>query len=217
MSRGVFAWPVESEPSWPVVIAWSMSSASPERHSPTMIRSGRMCIALRSRSRMEISPWPSMFAGRASRVITCSWRSCSSAASSMVTIRSSLGMNDDRTFRKVVLPEPVPPDTKTFRRASMHERRNSNISGVEVPKLIRFWTVYGVLENFRIVMTGPISDSGAMIAFTREPSGRRASTRGLVSSMRRPSGVMIRSMMRTTCSSFRKPVSTRRILPERSM
>ena len=61
MSRGVFAWPVDSEPSWPVVMAWSMSSASPERHSPTMIRSGRMCIALRSRSRIVISPWPSMF------------------------------------------------------------------------------------------------------------------------------------------------------------
>ena len=42
MSRGVLAWPVVSEPSWPVFIAWSMSSASPPRHSPTMIRSGRM-------------------------------------------------------------------------------------------------------------------------------------------------------------------------------
>ena len=29
MSLGVLAWPVDSEPSWPVVIAWSMSSASP--------------------------------------------------------------------------------------------------------------------------------------------------------------------------------------------
>ena len=52
-------------------------------------------------------------------------------------------------------------------------------------------------------MTGPTSDSGAMIALTREPSGRRASTRGLDSSMRRPSGVMIRSMIRSTCSSLR--------------
>ena len=99
MSAGVFAWPVESEPSWPVVIAWSMSSASPERHSPTMIRSGRMCRALRSRSRIVISPWPSRFGGRASSLTTCAWRSCSSAASSIVTIRSSSGMNDDRTLR----------------------------------------------------------------------------------------------------------------------
>ena len=134
MSRGVLAWPVEREPSWPVVMAWSMSSASPERHSPTMIRSGRMCIALRSRSRIVISPSPSMFAGRASSVMTCSWRSWSSAASSIVTIRSSFGMNDERTLRKVVLPEPVPPETKTLRRASMHARRNSNISGVDGPE-----------------------------------------------------------------------------------
>ena len=55
-----------------------------------------------------------------------------------------------------------------------------------------------------MVMTGPTSDSGSMTALTREPSGRRASTRGLDSSMRRPSGVMIRSMIRRTCSSFRK-------------
>ena len=71
MSGGLLAWPVESEPSWPVVIAWSMSSASPARHSPTMIRSGRMWSALRSRSRMVISPWPSRFGGRASSVTTC--------------------------------------------------------------------------------------------------------------------------------------------------
>ena len=42
MSRGVLAWTVVSEPSWPVFMACSMSSASPPRHSPTMMRSGRM-------------------------------------------------------------------------------------------------------------------------------------------------------------------------------
>ena len=39
----------------------------------------------------------------------------------MVTIRSSSGMNDDRTLRVVVLPEPVPPETKTLRRASTQD------------------------------------------------------------------------------------------------
>ena len=62
----------------------------------------------------------------------------------------------------------------------------------------------GFAGNFRTVMTGPTSDSGSMTALTREPSGSRASTRGLDASIRRPSGVMIRSMMRRTCSSFRK-------------
>ncbi len=135
----------------------------------------------------------------------------------MVMIRSSSGMNDDRTFRQVVLPDPVPPDTKTLSRAAMQARRKSNISGVAVPNPIMSSTVIGLAGNFRTVITGPISDSGSMIALTREPSGSRASTRGLVWSIRRPSGVMIRSMMRSTCSSLRKTVSTRRILPPRSM
>ena len=132
-------------------------------------------------------------------------------------MRSPSGMNEDSTLSVVVLPEPVPPDTKTLSRASMQARTKSNISGVAVPKRIRSATVYGVVENLRTVMTGPMSESGSMIAFTREPSGRRASTRGLVSSIRRPIGVMIRSMIRSTCSSLRNVVSTRRILPLRSM
>jgi hypothetical protein len=45
------------------------------------------------------------------------------------------------------------------------------------------------------VMTGPTSDSGGMIALTREPSVRRASTIGDDSSTRRPIGAMIRSMI----------------------
>ncbi len=153
---------------------------------------------------MVISPMPSRFGGRASSLTTCVWLSCSSAASSIVTIRSSSGMNDDSTLRVVVLPEPVPPDTKMLSRASTQARRNSNISGVAVPNAIRSSTVIGLAGNFRTVMTGPTSDSGSMTALTREPSGSRASTRGLDASIRRPSGVMIRSMMRRTCSSFRK-------------
>ncbi len=45
-SLGVFACTVVSEPSWPVFMAWSMSTASSERTSPTMIRSGRIRRAL---------------------------------------------------------------------------------------------------------------------------------------------------------------------------
>ncbi len=198
MSGELFAWPVDSEPSWPTVMAWIMSSASPPRHSPTMMRSGRMWSALRSRSRVVISPDPSRLAGRASSVMTCSWRSWSSAASSMVMIRSSSGTKAEITLRVVVLPDPVPPDTNRLSRASTHARRKSNISSVAVPNRTRSSTVYGRAENLRMVMTGPMSDSGSMMQLTREPSGRRASTRGLVWSMRRPSGVMIRSMIRRT-------------------
>ena len=46
-SRGALACTVDSEPSWPVFMAWSMSRASAPRTSPTMMRSGRMRSALR--------------------------------------------------------------------------------------------------------------------------------------------------------------------------
>jgi len=46
--------------------------------------------------------------------------------------------------------------------------------------------------NLRIVMHGPRLARGGMIALTREPSSRRASTSGVDSSIRRPSGVTMR-------------------------
>ncbi len=55
--------------------------------------------------------------------------------------------------------------------------------------------------NFRIVRSGPESESGAMTAFTRLPSGRRASTIGDDSSMRRPICDTILLMMRRRCDS----------------
>ena len=87
--RRELACTVASEPSWPVFIAWSMSSVSPPRTSPTTMRSGRMRSELRTRSRMVTWPLPSTFGGRDSSRITCSCWSWSSAESSMVTMRSS--------------------------------------------------------------------------------------------------------------------------------
>ena len=157
-SRGVLAWIVVSEPSWPVFIAWSMSRVSGPRTSPTMIRRAA-CRELRTSSRMRISPWPSMFGGRDSSVITCSCWSWSSAASSIVTMRSSSGTNDDIAFSIVVLPEPVPPEMRTFR--SLHAGgRNCAACGVSELKLIRSSIVYGSRENFRIVSVGPAATGG---------------------------------------------------------
>ena len=116
-SSGEPACTVDSEPSWPLDIAASMSSASGPRTSPTMIRSGRMRSALRTSRRTVTSPRPSSDAGRASRRTTCACCRRSSAASSTVTIRSPSGMNDDSALSVVVLPEPVPPLTRTFSRA----------------------------------------------------------------------------------------------------
>ena len=57
-----------------------------------------------------------MLGGRVSRRTTCSCLSCSSAESSIVTMRSSLGMKRDRTLSIVVLPVPVPPEISTLSR-----------------------------------------------------------------------------------------------------
>ena len=73
-SRVVLAWTVVMEPSWPVFMACSMSSASGPRDSPTMMRSGRIRRVLITRSRCVIAPAPSMLAGRVSRRTT--WFCC---------------------------------------------------------------------------------------------------------------------------------------------
>ena len=55
--------------------------------------------------------------------------------------------------------------------------------------------------NLRIVISGPLSESGGMTALTRLPSGRRASTIGDDSSMRRPTCATILLMIRRRCHS----------------
>ena len=68
-----------------------------------------------------------------------------------------------------------------------------------------------------MVSVEPRTASGGMMAFTREPSGRRASTYGDDSSMRRPIRLMILSMMRSRCASSTNCALVRVILPWRSM
>src|SRR5205814_9983415 len=104
----------------------------------------------------------------------------------MVTMRSAFGMNAETAFRVVVLPVPVPPEIRTFSFPRTHAARNCEAFGLTVPKLIRSSIVYGSRENFRIVSVDPRSESGGMIAVTRLPSGRRASTIGEDQSTRRP-------------------------------
>ena len=165
---------------------------------------------------MRISPLPSMFGGRDSSVITCSCWSWSSAASSIVTMRSSRGTNDDIAFSIVVLPEPVPPEMRTFSFPLTHAARNCAACGVSELKLIRSSIVYGSRENFRIVSVGPFSASGGMIALTRLPSGRRASTIGEASSIRRPTCETILSMIRSRWALSANDTSVRSIRPSRS-
>ena len=54
----------------------------------------------------------------------------------------------------VVLPEPVPPETKMLSRPATHARRKSNISAVRVPNSDQVLHGQRLTANFRIV-TGP--------------------------------------------------------------
>ena len=122
----------------------------------------------------------------------------------MVTMRSSPGMADDKTLSSVVLPEPVPPETRMLQRAITERRRKRAMRSSSEPSLIMSSTPSRLVGNLRMVTQGPRSATGGMTALTREPSGRRASTIGVDSSMRRPSGVTMRSMARRRASSVEK-------------
>jgi hypothetical protein len=215
-SRGLLACVVVSEPSCPVFIACSMSIASPPRHSPTTMRSGRMRSAFFTRSRIEYSPLPSRFGGRDSSATTCGWPSRSSAASSTVTMRSRSGMAPESTLSNVVFPLPVPPAITMFFLTRTERSRKRAISRESEPFSTRFFRVSAVLANLRIVMQGPRSASGGITAFTREPSLSLASTSGVDSSMRRPSGVTMRSITARTASSSVKRSGERSSTPPRS-
>src|SRR5215471_3990323 len=104
----------------------------------------------------------------------------------MVIIRSSSGTNPDSTFNVVVFPAPVPPDTRMLSRPFTHPVKKSATERVRVPKDTRSSTSNGSAANFRIVNNDPSTANGGMIAFTRDPSGNRASHIGEASSTRHP-------------------------------
>ncbi|KHF33513.1 hypothetical protein CM49_04313 [Paenibacillus sp. P1XP2] len=160
-------------------MACSMSRASPPRTSPTTIRFGRIRREDRIRSRIDISPRPSVLALRVSSdtrfgTVTI----CSSAESSIVITRSSPGINWDKAFKKVVFPEPVPPLIKMLYLPATSFCRNNEASSPSAPRLVKSSIVIGFSGNFRIVMVGPLSAIGGRTILTREPSFSLASTIG---------------------------------------
>ena len=104
-----------------------------------------------------------------------------------------------------------------FLRSRTHSSMNFAASGVHVPKRTKSSGVSAFFANFRIVIVGPLSASGAMIALTRLPSARRASTYGCDSSMRRPSGATMRSITAMTLASSENWQSESTSFPPRSM
>ena len=125
-------------------------------------------------------------------------------------------MKLESTLSSVVFPVPVPPLTTMLRRPFTHWSMKCATCGVNDPKPMRSSTVYGSLENFRMVMNGPPIDSGCTTTLTREPSGRRASTIGFASSTRRPTWLTILSMMRRRWVSSTNFTSVSVSLPLRS-
>ena len=148
-----------------------------------------------------------MLGGRVSSRTTWSCWSWSSAASSIVITRWSGWMKLESVLSRVVLPEPVPPEMITLRRAFIAPSISASISGVNALNRSRSSLVIGLEPNIRMVTTAPSSASGGMIALNREPFGRRASTIGEVSSTRRPTRETIRSMIWSRCSLSRKMTS----------
>ena len=215
-SRALLAWTVVRLPSWPVFIACSMSSASSPRTSPTMMRSGRIRRALITSCRCLTAPLPSMLGGRVSRRTTWRCRRTSSAASSTVTMRSLSEMNPDSTLSSVVFPAPVPPETMTLVRQATAAWMKSSIGCVSESRSTMSWAPSRSVRNRRIDSAGPSSARGGMMAFTREPSASLASTIGLDSSMRRPTELTMRSMIRIRCWSSLNTTSTGSRMPWRS-
>ena len=114
----------------------------------------------------------------------------------------------DMMLRSVVLPVPVPPEISTLRRAFTQRSRKSTLSSVTVPEADEVGASSRRLGNFRIVRGGPLSDSGGSTAFRRLPSGRRASTIGCDSSIRRPAWVTILTMIRRRWESSMKRIAS---------
>ncbi|MDT4864941.1 hypothetical protein FQZ97_997180 [compost metagenome] len=164
-----------------------------------------------------ISPLPSMFIGRVSMRATCGCCSWSSAASSMVMMRSVSGMKPERMFSSVVFPAPVPPEISMLTLAWARPSSICAIGGVsDLRSPTRLAMRSGIFAKRRIDIIGPSSATGAMTALTREPSGSRASTMGLDSSMRRPTSETILSMMRSRCFSSVKLTLVSSSRPRRS-
>ena len=65
-----------------------------------------------------------------------------------MTMRSVAGMKLERMFKRVVFPDPVPPETTMFFLALTQAPKKSAASGVIEPNLIRSLTVSLFFEKY---------------------------------------------------------------------
>ncbi len=148
------------------------------------------------------SPAPSWLAGRVSSRTTCGWRGRSSAESSARTMRSPGGTRPSRQLSSVVLPEPVPPETRYDRRASSTARRRAAVPPSMLPAAISSSRVKARVRTTRRDRHGAPTTTGGSTACSLVPSGSRASTQGRASSRRRPAAEASRwASLRTAAAS----------------
>ena len=185
-SRVSLAWMVVIDPSWPVFMAWSMSRVSPPRHLADDDPLGPHPQGVLDEVAGEDLAVPlDVLAGRVSRRTTCScWSFGVRRRPRSSRPARRRGMNDERAFMSVVLPEPVPPETTMLiRPRTARLRGTSTISQRDrllLDEVGLNWS--GFFDDFRIESDVPSIASGGMTALTREPSGNRASQkrRGLI-------------------------------------
>ncbi len=185
-SAAAFAWSVAIPPRWPVLSAVRTSRTSGPRHSPRTILSGRIRSASRTSRDTSMAPAPSTFDRRSTSRTTCGWSGLTSPASSMTTIRSEGSTRDRRLARRVVFPLPVAPVMRSDARPATRPASTSASPGASVPHISRSWRVRAPRRTVLRAMDAHPSTTGGRAAWSRVPSGSRASTRGLASSSRLP-------------------------------
>ena len=216
-SRGLLAWTVVSEPSWPVFMACNMSSASSPRTSPTMMRSGRIRRALITRSRMldgarAFHVRRARFHARHVRLLQAQFGRVFDGHDALVFRNVA-----ESALSSVVLPAPVPPQIRMFSRALTQPSSSSSMPfGQRQLRAPGPRRAAACLPKRRMESSGPSTATGGMAAFTRDPSGRRASTSGEDSSTRRPTRDTTFSMMRSRCALSLNSTGVRYSLPPRS-
>ena len=103
-----------------------------------------------------------------------------------------------------------------FNRAFTHDWVTCSIPSVSVRLRTSSSGWIGSRRKRRIDSSGPSTATGGITAFTRDPSGRRASTSGEDSSTRRPTRETIFSMIRSRCWLSLNSTGVRYSLPCRS-
>jgi len=196
-SRALFACNVHM-PGRPLLSASSRSSASADRTSPTMMRSGRMRSASTTSRRSRTSPVPSSEGCRVCIATQSGEGNRSSKTSSHDTTRSRAGTAPTRQPSIVVLPACVPPATRMLRPETTAASRKRAHACVSVPSPTSSSSDDARTRNLRMLTAQCRRVMSGMTTCKRLPSGSSASTKGWLTSSRRPLERSIRSTRSAT-------------------